>query len=487
MKTSQTDGISIANIFQSDEFEYIAIGQGSTGPHYDLGQLFINYGHDNTTLTGNTGNAISATNNNKGSYIRAWIEPRRTGVTHKFGGYNASGYSSYGIHNDNYNVYMEVFLMMGGPRIQLDSTNNDCHINLALSYRPYGINGDRANNQKITIGSAYFGEQSIDSNATGFIQKFNNGAAIVEFMNGSSYFMSTSTGAPTTNSKYANLHTNRTGSTNSTHTYPTTLYGPGFSGHWLSNISTAGAVPNAVGSIVQQSTEVPFQDSVILTPSTLVTSKTLDGSDTFGMIPVKTIGILTCGSQNYKTTVSTLSTSSMSMGMSNSTFPAIFPCETNDYDNKPVTLIPAESAGAPALAYNETVNGSEVLVIQGGTANQDYIYPIEVQIPSTFNPDGSDSVNQVRVKLILSKTSSATNNLGLYCYYRNNTTRQVTSASITGISTNQSGATSHSVVLTNASSGLKINNSVFVYIQWTPNNSGVGDKIYIHDCYAELY
>lgn len=485
-ETSQTDGISIANIYQSDEFEYVAIGQGSTGPHYDCGQLFINYGHDNTTLTGNTGNAISATNNNKGSYIRGWIEPRRLNVTHKFGAYYCSRYSTNGVFNDNGSVNMEIFLLMGGPRIQTDLTGNDIHINLGISYTPYLLQGDGATNQKVTLGSAYFGELSLDSLSVGFFQKVNRGQHTVEFMNGASYYMQNSSGVATSNSKYVNLHTNRTGNTDANHIYPNVLYGPGFSGHWLSGV-TSGRAPSAVGSEIFQSTSVPFTNSINLTPTTLVTSKTLDGSDTFGMIPVKTIGVLECTSQNYKTTASTISSTALTLGTENSNFPTIFACETNDYDNKPVTLIPSRTSGIPALAYNETVSGSEALVIQGGTASGIYIYPIEVQVPSTFDPDGSAGVNELRVKLVLSKTSSATNNPSAYCYYRNNTSRQVTNPTFTGVSTNQSGATAHTVTLTNASSGLKINNSVFVYIQWIPNNTGVGDKLYVHDCYAEVY
>ena len=111
-----------------------------------------------------------------------------------------------------------------------------------------------------------------------------------------------------------------------------------------------------------------------------------------------------------------------------------------------------------------------------------------MQVPTDYNPDGSDTTkDNARLVVVLSK-HNATNNPKIFYLYRSGGSVQSSYINATGTSTNQSSPSqyNHTISLDGATSN-KIINSVIVYVEFTTASSATSEKIYIPDAYVELY
>ena len=467
--TSETaqNGYSIATLSQADTFErqYWVNAQNTT--HLDCGRLFLRV---------------------SGRYMRWGCYPRKTGVVHEIGALHISDYAAYPKANAD-NVHCRVRLAMWWANAQTDYNNSSLQVNLYLGRNGFRHNGDGGTNQVFKVGSIFKGDYDHSTNQRGFIWKENRGAYEVQFLNKSSYIELNTNGTAITDTARAPLTTHALNQTDSIMTYPATLYRADTAGHWLSYVSV-DTNPKQGGNFEYETSGInQLSTSIYLTPPNWWEKVSLNMGTTQGMMPVRTIGRLLCSSQNYKTTANTIaSNAGIGMGTSNTQFPAIFACETNDYDNKPVTIVPSTATTTRAcLVYNETVGSNEVVVMNGGASGQTYFYPIEVQVPTTFDPDGASGVDQVRAKITLSRVSSATNNVLVYYYYRSNAGYNGIQSIIqySAISTNDSSPTTHVTNLTIPESGLKKFNSVIAYVRFAPTQTS--DTLKIHDVFAEVY
>lgn len=467
--TSETaqNGYSIAILSQADAFErqYWVYNQSTT--HLDCGRLFLR---------------------NTDRYLRWGSFPRKTGVVHEIGCLHISDYATYPKPSAN-NVHCRVRLAMWWANAQCDYNNSSLQVNLYLGRNGIRHNGDGGTNQVFKVGSIFKGDYDHSTNQRGFIWKENRGAYEVQFLNKSAYIELNTNGTAITDTARSSLTTHASNQTDSVMTYPATLYRAGTAGHWLSGVSL-DTNPKQGGNFEYETSGVnQLSTSIYLTPANWWEKVSLSMETTQGMMPVRTVGRLLCNSQNYKTTANTISSNDgINVGTSNTQFPAIFACETNDYDNKPVTIVPSTATTTKAcLVYNETVGSNEVVVMNGGASGQTYFYPIEVQVPTTFDPDGASGVDQVRAKITLSRVTSNTNNVAVYYYYRSNTGYNGIQSIIqySAISTNDSSPTTHVTNLTIPESGLKKFNSVIAYVRFAPYQTT--DILKIHDVFVELY
>lgn len=180
---------------------------------------------------------------------------------------------------------------------------------------------------------------------------------------------------------------------------------------------------------------------------------------------VISLGILECGGSNYKTTNSKLvhiKTSSSILGNSQTTGLApLFHFESNDYDGKPVGVLP--SAGhsnlytSSMLYYNDSDNN---IVIQRTNAQAtssssavDYYFPLEVVAPTYTQ--ASDSL-KITVGLSRSNTTWTSNNyMYIYVMYRDSTqasgfrVESISQFAVTSLSTDTSSPTSKTHTLAN--------------------------------------
>jgi len=477
--TSETEqgGYSFVTLRQNDFGEYVQFK--GTSVHFDCGRLglFERY-----------------------RYFRGvQLYADRPSVAHQWGSFNfyedSNLYTSTSYQNgqmtaDGSNSSLEVGLVTGyawgaGSANQTAT----CQVNLTITDRWFfRAVGGNFTGRTTKIGSIYCdgGENGFVTTQAGFI---NNNAANpnIEFLNGSSYF------SRVTDARAKGLNANRNDGlySNITYTYPSTLYRPGVSGHWMSTISSWDAyAPNSGGSIPSDEASRPFCRHLPLVASNFWQRKVLEQQTHGDMIPVASLGVLQCGGSNYKTTQNTIGTQvGVSIATSNTNFPAAFGCDANDYDNLPLLLLPdtAGSAGSAVLAYNETVNSNEVVVLQNGGALGTYAYGLEVQVPTDYNPTGSDTAkDRARLQLVLSKTSNASNNPQLFRSFRNgtNTTPSANISTLSGISTDQANPTSTTITLPHGNGKI---NSVFLFLIFTTSTTNVTEKLYIHDAYVELY
>ena len=464
---TQQNGYSIVTLQQSDAYERQYWGYGAGNLHLDLGRLWLRCA---------------------GRLLRWASYPSRTGVTHEFGALHMSDYAVLPVPQTNVNVVVRLSMWWGNPAT--DNNNTSLQVNLYLGRNGVRHSGDGTSGQTLKMGSQYKSDYNHTYQGTqnGFIYKQNRGAETVEFLNGSSYIGINTDGSVTGNTNQAPLTTNNPSYTDSNHTYPATLYRAGSSGHWLSGV-TLDANPKQGGNFNFNSATAQLNGALSLTVSNWWQKEALLMNTTYGMMPVRTVGRLLCSSQNYKTTANTLASgTNISIGASNTMFPAVFACETNDYDNKPVTVVPSASASSRAcLVYNETIGGNEVVIMNGGTVDAYYTYAIEVQVPTTFDPAGASGVNDARVKLTLSRSSNLANTTAVYYYYRSNTTYTALTNSISAssISSDSANPTTHVQNLSIPESGLRKINSVIAYIRFSPTTAS--DLLRIHDVFVEVY
>lgn len=467
--TSETEqnGYSLMVTTQADTYERQRFT--GTSVHFDMGR----------------GALINRSNRCYYQFI-----PQKTGVTHKLG-YLHVPYTTYvnsGIYLQAANVSCITSLIVGDD-IQLETSANNTtdQINLCIS----GQNGFRSrgngNSNSVTkVGSIYQNTYTY-STQQGFVLKENLGSATYEFLNGSSYY------SRTTSSVNKALTSNRSDYANANHIYPTVVYRTGEpSGHWLAN-STEDYNPSQGEVKVTNQNFKAYANTLSLTSSNWWLKLGLSMQTMFHKMPVHSVGKLICGGQNYKTTTNQLGTvAGINYSTTSTVFPPIFGCETNDYDDSPIMVIPdgGGNATSAVLAYNETVNSNSVVVLQnGGTGNGGYFfYPIEIQVPTSFDP----STDSLRVKIVISRTSNATNTVVKYFSYRkddadDNTYVATSNIGSGSISTDQSNPTAiiHNVSI--SASGDKKINSVLYTVRFAPSKNLTTEKLYIHDAYAETY
>lgn len=470
--TSETEqnGYSLVSLSQSDTYErqYIR-GQACT---FDWSRLFLRQ-------------------SSRRMYFR--FQPMKAGVHHKIGQFMSAQNADYEqrMLNDRAST-LEVGVMTG-KNIQVDAsvTGAISQVNLTISSAStLRLNSGVAGTNRMKFGSIYQ-RATTGTNARGFLSFNNRGTSTVEFLEGSSYYSQLSS------ANTSALNGDRSDYTPTNYVYPTNLYRAGLSGHWLSGISSGTAVNRnpKIGSLISTANNTsPFTSSLELTASNWWEIIGIRQDTTYSKLPIKDYGYLACGSSNYKTTANDISTVlGITLSTTSTIFPSNFAVETNDYDNKPLIIMPdtAGAAVSAGLAYNETVDSNEVVVLQnGGATGGKYVYGLEVQVPSDFNPAGSDTTkDNARIQLILSRSSNVTNAVNIYYFYRSNTSNETINTAVTHttISSDQTAPTSiiHNIIT--PASGLRAINSVLVFIEFLTATSNTSERLYIHDAYAETY
>jgi len=471
--TSETEqnGYSLVSLSQSDSYErQYFIGSNCT---FDWSRLMLR----NTSRT---------------MYVR--FTPSKNGVHHKLGAFQTRNDCYYEQRMRNFvNSTLEIGTVTG-YQIQVDASASSSisQVNLVVSGADnLRLNSGISGNNRMKFGSIYIRVGGTSTNQRGFLKFNNNGTSVVEFLNGSSYYSQLST------SNTAALNGNRSNYTNTnTYVFPTTLYRAGVSGHWLSGISASTAVnrnPRLGKTLESNLNNEPFLDTISLTANNWWELIGLRQETNYGKLPIRDIGRLLCGGSNYKTTANQLSTlAGKSITTATTVFPTNFGIESNDYDNKPLIIMPdtGGSSESVAFAYNETVNGEAVVVLQGGGGTGNYAYGLELQVPSDYDPDGTDTTkDSVRARLRISRSSNVSVSPTYYFMYRLGADNRMTSLSnsINSLSTDQTSPTLISLNIDKPASGLKKINSVLVYIVFRTNSTSTAERLYIHDAYVETY
>jgi len=471
--TSETEqnGYSLVSLSQSDTYErQHIVGSNCT---FDWSRLYMR-------------------NVSRRMYFR--FGPSKSGVHHKLGMFSCRNDQYY--EQRMYNTVASTLEVgtIAGYQIQVDASNANgtSQVNLVISSADnLRLNSSSSTNNRMKFGSIYIRSGGTFTDQRGFL-KFNNiGTKYVEFLNGSSYYSTLST------SNTAALNGNRSNYTNSNiYVYPTTLYRAGVAGHWLGNIpaSTAATRNPRLGKTLETNlNNEPFLDNISLTANNWWELTGLRQETNYGKLPIRDIGRLLCGGANYKTTANQLATlAGKILTTSVTIFPANFGIESNDYDNKPLIIMPdtGGSSESAAFAYNETVNGEAVVVLQGGGDSGSYAYGFELQVPSDYDPDGTDTTkDSIRARLRVSRSSNVSSSQTFYYMYRLDTDNQIYSVahSSSSISTDQTAPTLINRNINKPASGLRKINSVLIYVNFRTGSTSTAERLYIHDAYVETY
>ena len=352
-------------------------------------------------------------------------------------------------------------------------------------------------NTRIRVGTVLSDQRSASAN--GFFLSLSNSssrAGTLETMNGATYYDRTNSSA--------------TGAFNIGHTsYPMgnilfsvvgTPYRAGDTGGFLENANTTIQTYNpqfgAGGSFISSANGMVFsQDFSLYSANWWQTTKfNLGETPTIGdHWPVRVMGVLNCNGTNYKGNTNSIgSFGGLSTTLSGQKVVPLLCFETNDYDQKPVIMCPNTNTSYMSVVYNETISGTEYLVIQAGgnttgTGVARSQFPIEVAVPS--HTAGTDNL---RLKLEMFRSSSYVNQtLQVRIMYRKDDVsgtgmyEQWAYQTLQTISTNSSSLTTKTQNFTLSSSGVREINSVYVVIDWP--NTTVNDKIYFKTIAVETY
>jgi len=468
--TSETEqnGYSLVSLSQSDTYErQHIVGSNCT---FDWSRLCLR-------------------NTSRRLYFQ--FRPSKSGVHHKLGAFQTRNDCYYEQRMGNFvGSTLEVGTITG-YQIQVDASNSGSisQVNLVVSASDnLRLNSSISGNNRMKFGSIYIRSGGTFTDQRGFL-KFNNiGTSVIEFLEGSSYYSQLST------SNTAALNGNRSNYTSTnTYVYPTNLYRAGVSGHWLGNISASTAAnrnPRLGKTFESNLNNEPFLESISLTASNWWEIMGLRQETNYGKLPIRDVGRLICGGSNYKTTANQIGTlTGKFISTSTTVFPTNFGIESNDYDNKPLIIMPEiyGNSDSAALAYNETVNSEAVVVLQGGGDSGYFAYGLELQVPSDYDPDGADATkDNVRARLSLSRSSNLSSAPTCYFWSRFGASNQKHSISSV-LSSDQTSPTIISRNISVPSSGLKKINSVLVYIVFRTNSTSTDERLYIHDAYVETY
>jgi hypothetical protein len=221
-----------------------------------------------------------------------------------------------------------------------------------------------------------------------------------------------------------------------------------------------------------------------------------------GSLPIRygSLEKLICNSNNYKTTIHNILTSTeTALGATDAPKYMIWSAEHNDYDGKPVSIIgDPYTAGKTygVLLYNDTVNSQSVLVGQwsgttGGASTQAWI-PLDLAVPSYSA--GSDNLRvTVSAAYADGASNSAAGSILLRAWHREATQAnnfRVYSSSATAISAggNAASPTTVTLNLSNvATSGQEEITSVIVGIRLDFTSNTNIQKYYVTNAAIETY
>jgi hypothetical protein len=113
-------------------------------------------------------------------------------------------------------------------------------------------------------------------------------------------------------------------------------------------------------------------------------------------------GVLKCGGNDYRTSTIDLATIN-GYGTSNN----LYVFESNDYDDKPIIILPPYQYNTPALLYNDTISSVDCLVIKHprvSNGNAFFGFPFVLNFPDDY-----DGTGQLRVTVACAKNSTAIN------------------------------------------------------------------------------
>tara|TARA_Y100000114_G_scaffold84501_2_gene78055 strand:- start:7651 stop:9723 length:2073 start_codon:yes stop_codon:yes gene_type:complete len=150
-------------------------------------------------------------------------------------------------------------------------------------------------------------------------------------------------------------------------------------------------------------------------------------------IVIGNVGLLECNGNNYKTTNPDMKVNAIAADYDQTNNTAVklamFSCEANDYDGKPVLLlwthnITSDAVITPHLAWNDTVGSDDVLTVRYNQSNEGSLsnmesacIPLELKVP-----DYTQASDNLRLKVSMSyeTTGTATSRtLGTVTHFRN--------------------------------------------------------------------
>ena len=484
------------NLFDNDNIDTVSAGwvsdTESTPSGYSL--FFSNQSdtNENKYLKGGTNTQFNCSRFHVFNYNREYwnFYPQKGNTTHYFGGGTERGYNSNRMrvtnqwNNDQKDIVLHC---MGSEGLYYIRHNNDITVHTSLNapqlnlVAPSQSGITDSNIGRFRIGSLYTAYNDIAHSlfyATSLGSTTASGA--IEYLNGSTYF---STG--TTQSL---MPTNSAGTTAKANMgdfrtfYPSTMYKAGISGGWMASASSSYAPLSGGGSFYENDQMYSADIDLYKTNWFEVTSYS-NNRVAGDYMPVKVMGVLKCGGTNPRGATNSITFAHTNTHNTGYYYPLI--CfETNDYDQKPITLVPS-TGGASCYAYNETISSENVLHLQGSNSSSTlHYYPLELAVPS--HTAGTDNL---RIKLRLSR-SNYTYATTVSHYYRKDDNAggiQATTSTLTtsGISTDSASPSTHTINFTLSANGTREINALYAAIRFASTSTSA--ILRIHSAEVETY
>lgn len=417
------------------------------------------------------------------------IRPQKNNTTHYFGGMadksNNSNYSlrvSDQLDNDQKDIVIHHAGSEGNYYLRKDNTItvHTSMIQPDLYFYGNATSITDSNISRFAIGSLYTNWADITSSMFAISNYFSTSAGAVEYLQGSTYFSQQSNlslePANSSGNKISSLITDyRT-------YFPTNIYKSGTSGGWMANGSSTYSPSGAGGDFCVA--ERPYQTDVDLNKPNWWEATTFNDNRVAGtFMPVKVMGVLKCNGVNPRGAANTI-TFVNSQTESQGFYKSLLAFETNDYDQKPITLVPS-SLGDCTYAYNETIGGENVLHFQGSaTGSNIHRYPLELAVPS--HTAGTDNL---RIKLRLSKANYTDSCTVGYYYRKPDNSVGVYSASTSvansGISSDSSSPSTHNLTFSLSATGTREINSLYINLGF--KNQSTSAILRVHSAEVETY
>ena len=478
--TSETEqnGYSYIYFNQSDAFEYQRFRGNNV--HYDCARL---------------GFIITQ------RYMRFYIYLMENNVHHKFGqfhfngGYNISSMTHQGGSTVEFGTYQ------GRCSINVNANNNNTLIMHNVFDGQPQLRGSGASNSKVQIGNFYSTSGEIDDNQKGFVYKNAVSYQTVEFLANSSFLNAVKQSGASANAYIAAppadirpLTAKYTGISDPTYIYGSGLKAAGnASGTWLNDV-TLDLAPNC-GNVIQANESGIYTLNSDYNNADWWTTTGLDLSfiNTNTMFAhVVPCGKLQLNGSDFRTTNTTIKSLNDYGYTSVATNyqPMIFGFETNDYDQRPIAFMtPNSEAGLCGLAYNETVSGTEYLVLKTGGGTGSYIYPVEVPVPS--HTAGS---NNIRLKIrAYHHTGAASASVQMLAFYRKDDSSndyafvQDDTMNLVSYGSDSSSPRVSYLNIPLSASGVREINSIMVYLRFYCSTTSHNNRVYVEYVVAETY
>tara|TARA_B100001057_G_scaffold500953_2_gene619122 strand:+ start:4022 stop:6130 length:2109 start_codon:yes stop_codon:yes gene_type:complete len=478
--TSETEqnGISLISFYQSDSYEYQRFRGNNL--HWDCQHL---------------------TFMNQSPRVRLYWYLRNVGATHKFGHVDFNG----GTIQPYVYVYGSSSAEFGtvSGRVYFDNnsqSNTTVKVHNAWNARIL-LRGNYGTGSKFQIGNYYTrGYIQVSPAQKGLIARQGQGFSTVEFLPNSTYLAAVSSGSSTNSYIEVPPAEVRVLSAKSTsYSDPTYIFGTGLrsagnaTGTWLNDV-TVDVAPNC-GAVISANEIGIYQSNADFYSSTWWTSIGLDLSHINSnpmfahSVPC---GKLQLNGSDYRTNnLSVISLQNYGYTSNSANYqPMVFGFETNDYDQKPVALLPPNSAtGLCGLAYNETVSGTEYLVLKTGGGTGSYIYPVEVPVPS--HTAGS---NNIRLKIrAYHYTGAASASVQMLAFYRKDDSSndyafvQDDTINLVSLGSDSSSPRVSYLNIPLSASGVREINSIMVYLRFYCDTTSHNNRAYIEYVISETY